>query len=64
MIKQGDLVEYIDSEYTIGDKRRFYLTLYDEIFDGNMHVWYCIPINLGYSITWIRSITLVKINDI
>ncbi len=61
----GDLVEYVngDGKYN-GNQRRFYIILMDETFDETLHVWWCIPLNLEYSKTWIKSSCLVKINDI
>ena len=63
-LNQGDLVEYINGneEKVENQKRRFYIILMDEIFDETLHVWWCIPLNLSYSKTWIRSNCLVKIS--
>jgi hypothetical protein len=62
----GDLAEYIsgDEKYTENQKRRFYIVLMDETFDEALHVWWCIPLNLEYSKTWVRSRCMVKINSI
>jgi hypothetical protein len=70
-MKPGDLVEYIRSEdepHSANEpSRKFYILLYDGIFynydNSVMNIWWCIPLSLKYSKTWIRSETLVKIND-
>lgn len=70
-MKSGDLVEYIRDEheaYAIGEaKRKFYIILYDETFidkEYSWDVWWCIPINFKYGITWIRQDSLRIINEI